>query len=326
MALRVIEFRQLIQIISMFLIVQFGGLLLATMVFGSASAAQLSSTQVLSTGINVIYYVVYIAVVALVLSFLMKIYRGSKFFIAMEALVVFVTSFFVFAVLIGYATGNASSLLFGNPPIYYFVIAALAAITLVVAKNKHGRLKNAVAILSSIGFGLILGISFGFVLALIFMALLAVYDFIAVFVTKHMIALANAASQQNLALMIDVSEIEAVPRSQLTRAELSEFSKSKADIEKRIPQAKELDSRNLVPVAAKVALGTGDLGVPLMLSIAAYGVNMNFTLSFFVIFGAVLGLLLTMFILRKYKRALPAIPPLLFGILIGVGAYFLIFH
>ena len=77
-----------------------------------------------------------------------------------------------------------------------------------------------------------------------------------------------------------------------------------------------------MPVAARTALGTGDLAMPLMLAIAAYKVNLNFVLSFVIIIGALLGLILTMFILRKYKRALPAIPPLLFGIVVVMAAYF----
>ncbi|MEM0149772.1 MAG: hypothetical protein QXW10_02660, partial [Candidatus Micrarchaeaceae archaeon] len=82
--------------------------------------------------------------------------------------------------------------------------------------------------------------------------------------------------------------------------------------------------KGLIPVAARVELGTGDLAIPLMVAISAYTPGPNFVLSFFVIFGAIAGLLLTMFILRKYKRALPAIPPLFLGIIIFVLLYFVL--
>jgi hypothetical protein len=81
-------------------------------------------------------------------------------------------------------------------------------------------------------------------------------------------------------------------------------------------------SNDMAPVAARTALGTGDLAMPLMLAIAAYKVNLNFVLSFVIIIGATFGLLITMLILRKYKRALPAIPPILLGIGIALLVYF----
>jgi hypothetical protein len=71
-----------------------------------------------------------------------------------------------------------------------------------------------------------------------------------------------------------------------------------------------------------MALGTGNLAMPLMVAIAAYKVNLNFVLSFVIILGAILGLVITMLILRRYKRALPAIPPILFGIAVALLAYF----
>ena len=77
---------------------------------------------------------------------------------------------------------------------------------------------------------------------------------------------------------------------------------------------RNLVDNNMAPYMARTALGTGDLAMPLMLAIAAYKVNLNFVLSFVIIIGAFFGLMLTMLILRKYKRALPAIPPILFGI------------
>lgn len=78
----------------------------------------------------------------------------------------------------------------------------------------------------------------------------------------------------------------------------------------------------MAPISARMALGTGDLAMPLMLAIAAYKVNLNFTLSFVITLGAIFGLIITMLILRRYKRALPAIPPILLGIAIAMLAYF----
>ncbi|MGI0135057.1 MAG: hypothetical protein ACREBW_08895, partial [Candidatus Micrarchaeaceae archaeon] len=61
--------------------------------------------------------------------------------------------------------------------------------------------------------------------------------------------------------------------------------------------------------------------MPLMMAVAAYKVFASFTFSIVIIIGATFGLILTMLILRKFKRALPAIPPLLFGIVVAMGIY-----
>ena len=61
-----------------------------------------------------------------------------------------------------------------------------------------------------------------------------------------------------------------------------------------------------------------------MVAVSAYNYTLNFVLSFFIIFGAILGLALTMYILKRFSRPLPAIPPLFLGVLIGVLAFFLL--
>ena len=78
-----------------------------------------------------------------------------------------------------------------------------------------------------------------------------------------------------------------------------------------------------MPIAARSALGTGDLAVPLMLAVAAYKINLSFVPSLVVVVGSVVGVLLNMLVLRSYKKALPAIPLLLLGISVALGIYFL---
>jgi presenilin-like A22 family membrane protease len=323
MQLRVIELRQFLQIMAMFMIVQFFGLLLATQVFTGVAYEQVQSVQVISSySENLLFYVAYIVVVSLILLFVFKIYRGKRLFTAFEAVVVFIPAFYVFLICIAALYGNAYSILFyGTNPATYAAAVALAAL-LVVAKNRMPKLRNVTALVASVGVGLILGITFGFLPAYVFMALLAVYDFIAVFVTKHMVALANVAMDNNLSLMVMVNEAKAVPLSSLSAREQAEYRKEKPLLEKHAGIAKELAKSNMVPVAARSALGTGDLAVPLMLAVAAYKINLSFTPSLVVVVGSVVGVLLNMLVLRRYKRALPAIPLLLFGISVALGIYF----
>ncbi len=326
MPVRVVESRQIAQILIMFMIVQFFGLFLATQYFSGLTYAQATSTQVITNVTSGFIYVGYIVVAAAVLLFLLKVYKGDKLFIILEAVLVFITSYFVFLVLTSILPFAEATLFvaWGTPITPGLLISIGAAIALIVAKNKYPRLRNTTAIIASVGVGFILGIAFGFFVAIIVMMVLALYDFIAVFITKHMVTMARAFSARNIAFLIGVNEVEAIPKSNFSSSEITTIEKEKNEINK-IPILSKLYKENMLPAVARMELGNGDLAIPLMVSVAAYKVSLNFVLSFFVTFGAILGLFITSLILRKYKRPLPAIPPLLMGIAIGLITYILLF-
>ena len=322
MPLKVIEFRQLIQILTMFMLVQFLGLLLAAQLFNGATYQEITGAQVISSSASVLFYVVYIVIVSALLLFVFKIYKGTKLFLVFEGAIILLSSFVVFSIIVSLLASTVQSGFLGSTSLWAFVAALIPSIALVIAKNKIPRLRNATAIIASVGVGVALGISFSFNLAIIFMALLGVYDFIAVFVTKHMIALGDMAMQNNLSFLIMVRETKAVPMSYLSPKERKDYMKSKPALERQGGIVDRMTRENMALMPAMTALGTGDLAVPLMLAIAAYKVNLNFVLSFVVIFGSVLGLMLNMLVLRRYRKALPAIPLLLAGILISLSVYY----
>ncbi len=318
-----IETRQVLQIIVMFMIVQFFGLLLASMLFSGATYQEVRSAQAVSSITGLLFYIVYIIVVAAALMLILRIYRGNKLFILIEGGVLFITAFFVFLIFSGEFISSTLFTVFGTGITVNFIIGIFAALALVIAKNRWPFLRNTAAIIASVGVGVVLGVSFGFVVSLIFMAIIAVYDFVAVFVTKHMVVMAKAMSSRNLAFLIGVDEIEAVSKSEFTSREVMEFNKETKGKLKGI--IRKMYNQGMLPISARVELGTGDLAIPLMVAVSAYSVNLNFTLSFFIIGGSIFGLILTTFILRRYKRALPAIPPLLFGVLLGIATYIIAF-
>ncbi|MGC8670033.1 MAG: presenilin family intramembrane aspartyl protease [Candidatus Micrarchaeia archaeon] len=321
---KVIEFRQLLQILSMFMIVQFFGILLATQAYSGIEFYQIQSVQLVSNTESALFYIVYIVVLTAILLLVFKIYKGDKLFLLLEAGVVLISSFFVFLIIIASFTGSVAYNLYGPGNPYVMIAALILSIVLVATKLKIPRLRNVTAIIASVGVGVILGISFSFEIAFIFMVVLAIYDFIAVFITKHMITLGNAAISRNLSFLVMVDEYKAVPVNSLNISERKEFAKEKHELAKKGGVLKELADKNMAPIAARTALGTGDLAVPLMLAISAYKVYFNFVLSFVIIFGAILGLGITMFILAKFKRPLPAIPPLLLGICIALLIYYVL--
>ncbi len=313
---RRIELRQVADILVMFLIVQFGGLLIASMVF-STSPVTPASTNVQAASVQVLGYLVYIIAVALVILLVIKFYRGDLLFKVIEALVVVLPAFIVFTIVLGYLA----------PPTFtdvnlIYAISLILAVSLILIKNTVPWFRNTVTIIASIGVGAVLGLAFSFYEALIFMAFIAIYDYIAVFITKHMITMAQAVSSKNLAFLIGASDFEAVPKGYFNKKELSEYNAMlKKSNAQNNPVVKKIMQQGKMPVVSQIQLGAGDLGLPLMVAVSAFPVFFNYTVSLVIIIGSAVGLIFTMFFLRKYQRPLPAIPPLFSFVCIAFALY-----
>ena len=313
---RKIETRQLVNIITLFLVVQFAGLLIA--IFSTASLqfyVQSSSTQLNSVE-AALFYTAYILLSAAVILIIFKFYHGNLIFKLLEALVVFfATGSVIFMIL---------STLFPSANPYYIIGISAAAVTaLIAAKNAIPRLRNLLAISSSIGVGILIGLN-GFELAFMLMFLIAIYDYVAVFVTKHMITMAKGISSRNLAFLIGSSDVEAMPSKYLTKAEMREFKSDTKGREIKDPIVKGLLSDGIVTVVSQVQLGSGDLAIPLMVAVSAYISFLSYFAAIMVIAGGACGMVFTMYLLKRYKVALPAIPPLFAFICLFLGLLFAI--
>jgi presenilin-like A22 family membrane protease len=231
---------------------------------------------------------------------ILRFYRKPRMFTLMEGLVVLLaTGFVLFAIF---------NTIFPSVNSAYLVVAAgVITMALIVAKNMLPRLRNLVAITSSIGVGVLIGFN-GFYLAYFLMLLIAVYDYIAVFITKHMIAMAKEMSSRNLAFLISSTDVEAVPQRYMSRRDVSEFRKQ--EVKSKDPFIKGLVKDGIFPVVSQVQLGTGDLALPLMLAVSAYVSFLSYFAAVMVVLGAAFGMIFTMYLLKRYKVALPAIPPL----------------
>lgn len=314
----------------MFLIVQFFGLLLATSVYSInvPISAYTQAVQPVSSVQVIVFYIIGIILFAALILFILRKYHSGRFMILMETIAIFGGSFITFLFIVGSLTGSVEQIIFQNTLSLQmsidYLLAAIFAVTLIVLKNKRQNLRNVASIIASIGIGLYIGVYLTFTTVLIFMAILAVYDYIAVFITKHMVAMGNAAIQMNLALIVGASDAGAFPHSYFTKAQIKSFEKHKPLLERYKSVFNKIDRKRLIPVIAPRALGNGDMAVPLMVAVGAYKAYLNFTGSLVVVAGATFGLALTFMILSKYKRALPAIPPLFLGILLALGVYTII--
>lgn len=295
---RLIEYRQLASILSLFLTVQLAGVLLAFYLIAPTQISLVSGGAAASG--QVVLYFIYIIIAALIMFFLFKVHRGPLLFQVIEAVVVVSASFYLFLIV--------SSSLFPQSGNYSIAVSLTAAIALIAAKNKWPGLRNFTAVIASVGVGLVLGLYFSFFAAFLLMALIAAYDYVAVFITKHMVELGRESMNRNLAFMVGAYDVEIVPKGYLKGKEAGRMRREFGNV--RNSMLRRLIQSGSVPVPAFSALGAGDLALPLMLAVSAYITYLDYFLSLVIILGASLGLVFAMSVSKKYRVALPAIPPL----------------
>lgn len=170
-------------------------------------------------------------------------------------------------------------------------VALMLAILLVVFRWARGQnilIRNAASLLTACGAGALIGVSLDLIPILVFIGLLAVYDLIAVFQTKHMVVMAKALTNQNLAFTV------AMPTKE-----------------------------------HQFELGTGDLVIPLAVTVAGFARSLMIGTDVFVVVtilsgASLLGLLLTLELVSQKKgRALPALPLQVGLMMLAVLALFL---
>ncbi len=311
-AMRSIEYRQLASILGFFLIVQLAGMLIA---FDLITPGVVQTTPAAGGGISdqVFIYFAYLVAAAVVMVLLFRSRHGPMLFRGVEAIVVGIASFYLFLIVLSFAFPDSVALPVGA--------AALGAVAIVVGKNKWPWLRNTAAIISSIGVGLVLGLFFNFIAAFVLMALVAAYDYVAVFVTKHMLTLAKASIQSNTALMVGSYEVELVPRDSVKKAEASRMLSLFKGTKNR--ELRKLMKHGRIPLPSLSALGAGDLAIPLMLAVSAYTTYLSYFFAMVLTASACFGLVFSMYVSKRWSTALPAIPPLFSFACVGLGAYIL---
>jgi hypothetical protein len=139
-----------------------------------------------------------------------------------------------------------------------------------------------------------------------------------------MVTMAREISSRNLAFLIGSSDVEAVPTGYLTKRDVRDFRRETKGEKIKDPMLKRLVKEGIVPVISQVQLGSGDLALPLMVAVSAYISFLSYFAAVMVIVGAACGMVFTMYLLKRYKVALPAIPPLFAFICLFLGILFAI--
>ena len=234
-------------------------------------------------------------------------HKNRTVFKILEAVVLMLTSFFLFFMV-------SAILLRGILPGYVIYASAVGlSLGLVLVKERWKGTKDMATMASSMGIGILLGFSFWFPYVMTGLAIFAVYDYIAVFKTNKMTKVARYFVRNNAAFLMSVSELDAIPAERLTEKERDSYMKLiKKTGESENPRFKKILAEGKIPIVSQVSLGEGDIALPLTAMISAYAFMPNYYLAAAVGIGAMAGISLTMYMLRKYMKPMPAIP-LLFG-------------
>lgn len=208
---------------------------------------------------------------------IIRFYKGNRLFQILEFSVVSFASSIVFYSLI--------RPLFGADPLPPMALAAGMGLALAALKLAFPVLKNPAAVLSTAGAGAVFGFSLTFLSALVFLILLSLYDYIAVFKTKHMVEMARSISKREMPFV--------VTSRQMSKAGEIRFE-----------------------------LGTGDMLMPIVLEVTGLQISPGYAAVVFI--SSIFALFALFALLTRQKSVLPALPVIaLFNIVFLAAAFLL---
>lgn len=251
-----------------FFITQTLGLLIATLLI-QQGVQKTPFTGNLNDVANAFYLFAAIISMTVVILIALRFSRKGRFLWLIEALAVFATTIIVFSAL--FPTDDLTVL-----------IIALFIIAMRYTHRENLLIREVVSILAIVGAGSFIGISFGLLPIIAFVIILAVYDIIAVFGTKHMVGIGKAVTKRNFAFTV------ALPTKKHT------FELGNGDL--------------VIPlVVASSVLANGPF-------------KLNALVAALCLAASFIGLMISIYTVSKKKIAMPALPPQTLLMLIVIGA------
>ncbi len=189
------------------------------------------------------------------------------------------------------------------------------------------QLKNTAAVLSSAGVAALFGFSLGFWPAVLFVLGLSLYDYIAVFKTRHMLQLAQHLGEKDLSFTItaesgnDKGEKSRIADARQTTPAQSTHNPYASSSTAYPAGAPAPQVRAPSPIE-RLDLGSGDLAVPAMLAVSTSTVAGPIG-ALVVAIGSTLSLYYTLHLVVDKRIALPALPPICLGGLSALMIYLL---
>lgn len=270
----------------LFIIASLIGLVLAMEL---ESLSPTNPSQNTTAGIGyVLYFIVAVLVVSAAIIFISRKKKTGFlriFFVLSMTLVIFVVASLLYA-LLPISEITYYILTFGTSMLFLYMLLF----------RQSWIILNIAGVLTSAGLASIWGVDLGVYSAVILLIVFAIYDYIAVYKTKHMIDIARASTSSNMPMFFVIPENRG-------------FSMKDVDIDK--PSEGEEGERR-----GAIMLGFGDIAIPNVMVISSYLYGGN-TLFFLL---PLLGGIIAMFALFSFiKRPAPGLPFLNTGVLIGFG-------
>jgi len=243
--------------------------------------------QAFSNPEDIMNSIYYFAIIILFTAFILVMAKFMENFIQwMMYLLIFISIYYVFYPFAG---------------LFSFILSLILVLLLV--KTSNWFVIDAVALLLSAGITSIFGISLTPIPVIVLLIILAVYDFISVYKTGHMVDLADSLTKMKLPLLF------VIPFSRDFTFERLESAKEKA-----------------------VFMGVGDVVIPNILVVSAqvftkspyiYFIKMS---ALFTLVGGIMGLFLLIYLVERREGAHPGLPFLNAGVIIGYTTYWVLFH
>ncbi|WP_393971445.1 presenilin family intramembrane aspartyl protease [Oxyplasma meridianum] len=181
-----------------------------------------------------------------------------------------------------------------------FILALPAVMVYLLIFRNEWYVVNASGFILSTGIAAIWGVIIGVWAAVVFLAAFAVYDYIAVYKTKHMVDLARVAVDESLPMLFIIPSKRGIKYKEM------EFDRREEGKE----EGKESGESDTLMI------GFGDIAFPsiLVVSSALYGFSNFYAFAFIPMAGAIVG----MIILYAFaKRPAPGLPFINSGAILG---------
>jgi presenilin-like A22 family membrane protease len=240
-----------------------------------------------SDPVNILYIFVIIIVMTVIILIIARYWKKQ----VIQAIILFAigyTAFFIFVPLFGFLAEAPS-----------IVVSLIIAVALVVVLYKYPEwyVIDLCGVIVGAGAIAIFGISLSILLVIILLVVLAVYDAISVYQTKHMIDLADTVMDLKLPVLLVVPKIR--------RYSLINETKS---LKEKLKEHEERDA---------FFLGLGDIVMPGILVVAAYhNISNGLPVAISVLGGTLIGFLVLMtFVIKGKPQA--GLPLLCSGAILG---------